>query len=236
MDKNLSYICIFDELDSTNEFLERVILNKKNQIPKPLLIFAKKQIKGKGRGGKSFYSPRGGVYFSILIPDFIPETPLPLKVGLFFAKKLNRIFNLDVKIKWPNDLVIEGMKFGGILIEGKGSNGIIGIGMNLERDPSKFIKEKKITYINKFLKKPLKVGEFYNLIEKWISTEFFKFIKKPFSLKKWEEFSYFKKGEQISWEEGGKRMEGCFQGISREGFIIIDSKHYFEPLLNIQKK
>lgn len=236
MDDFLYFLCIFDEIDSTNEFLEKFISLKKDYPLKPVLIFARKQSKGKGRGGKSFYSPKGGVYFSILLPDFLPETTLPLKVGLFFAKKLRGKFKIPVKVKWPNDLIIEGQKFGGILIEGKGSFGIVGVGMNLERDPSRFVKEKKITLLNKYLKNRVKVLEFYGLIEKWIRRSFFSFIKKPFNLKEWEKFSYFKIGDLLTWEEGGKKKEGIYQGLTEEGFIKIDKQNYWEPLSNIEKK
>lgn len=235
MVENLSLICIFKELDSTNEFLEKFILGKKDYPIKPVLLFSKEQKKGKGRGGKSFYSPKGGIYFSILLPDFLPETTLPLKVGLFFAKKLKSKFKIPVKVKWPNDLIIEGQKFGGILIEGKGSFGIIGVGMNLERNPSRFIKEKKITFLNKYLNKPLKVPEFYWLIEKWVERSFFSFIKKSFNLKDWERFSYFKNGDLLSWEEEGKKREGIYQGLTEEGFIKIDNQKYWEPLSNVEK-
>ncbi|MEJ5165942.1 MAG: biotin--[acetyl-CoA-carboxylase] ligase, partial [Thermoanaerobaculia bacterium] len=214
MDEKLSLICIFKELDSTNEFLENFILAKRDYPIKPVLLFAREQRKGKGRGGKSFYSPKGGIYFSILLPDFLPETTLPLKVGLFFAKKLKSKFKIPVKVKWPNDLIIDGKKFGGILIEGKGSFGIVGVGINLERDPSRFIKEKEITFLNKYLKKSLKVPEFYGLIENWVGKGFFRFIKKSFNLKDWERYSYFKKGDLLTWEEGGKKREGIYQGLT----------------------
>lgn len=235
MNENLSLICIFKELDSTNEFLEKFILGGKDYPIKPVLLFSKKQKKGKGRGGKNFYSPEGGIYFSILLPDFLPETTLPLKVGLYFAKKLKAKFKIPVKVKWPNDLIIEGQKFGGILIEGKGHFGIVGVGINLERDPSRFIKEKKITFLNKYLRKPLKVLEFYGLIENWVRRGFFRFIKKSFCLREWEKFSYFKKGDLLTWEEGGKKREGIYQGLTEEGFIRIDNQNCWEPLSNIEK-
>ncbi len=232
MENDLSFICIFDEIDSTNEFLSNIALNFKEEL-KPILLFSKIQKKGKGRGGKEFYSPKGGLYFSILLSNLSPDTTLPLKVGLFFSKNLKNYFNLPVKIKWPNDLIIEDKKFGGILIEVKGNFTIIGVGMNLETDPSLKVKDQETTYLNKYIR--IKTPQFLKLIEKWIEIDFIKFIKEPLNFNDWENFSYFKKGDLINWQEREEIFDGIYEGISEEGFLKVIKDGKILNLLSVEK-
>lgn len=229
---DLSFICIFDEIDSTNEFLSNIALNFKEEL-KPILLFSRIQKKGKGRGGKEFYSPKGGLYFSLLLSNLSPDTTLPLKVGLFFLKNLKKYFNLPVKIKWPNDLIIEDKKFGGILIEIKGDFTIIGVGMNLETDPSLKVKDQETTYLNKYISN--KTSQFFKLIEKWIEENFIGFIKEPLNFNDWEDFSYFKKGDIINWKENEKLFEGTYEGISEEGFLKVIKDGKTIKLLSVEK-
>lgn len=233
--QTLSLVCIVDEVDSTNEFLQNIAVNYKNEYIAPLLFFSKVQSKGKGRGGKSFYSPKGGVYFSLLYSAQYLEPNLPLKVGLFIIKKLKKLFNLPFKIKWPNDLILEDMKFGGILVEVKGNSVIIGVGINLTKDISSKIKDQKVTYLNKYIKRKLKVEDFYNLIEKWISYNFFKFLKNPIDFNEWKKYSYFKIGDLLEWEDGRERKNGIYKGISKEGFLKAEINGEIKNIISVEK-
>jgi len=233
MEIELPFICIFDEIDSTNDFLSTVALNFKEEELKPILVFSKSQTKGKGRGGRKFYSPKGGIYFSIILSNLKPETTLPLKVGLFFLKNLKNSFNLPVKIRWPNDFIIEDKKFGGILIEIKGNFTIIGVGINLEKDASFEVKDQATTYLNIYLRK--KVSSFYKIIEKWISKGFIEFLKNPLNFQDWEDYSYFKRGDLILWEENENAFDGIYEGISQEGFLKVKREGKILNLLSVEK-
>ena len=100
------------------------------------LLAASRQSGGRGRGEKTFFSPKGGLYFSILIPvngNFDP-TSLTVSAALATAEALAS-FGLDPRIKWVNDIYLGGKKTAGILAEGgRGKQGrfaVIGIGVNL---------------------------------------------------------------------------------------------------------
>lgn len=233
--QTLSLVCIVDEVDSTNEFLQNIAIEYKNKYIKPLLFFSKVQSKGKGRGGKSFYSPKGGIYFSLLFTEPNISPNLSLKVALFIVKKLKKLYNFPFKIRWPNDLILEDAKFGGILVEAKGNSVIVGVGLNLTRDLSSKIKDQKVTYLNKHIKRKLKVEEFYNLIEKWFSPNFFKFIKKPIDFNEWEKYSYFKEGDLLKWEEGGEEENGIYRGISDEGLLKVETNGEIKNLISVEK-
>lgn len=131
-------ITIFDELDSTNNYLKKIGSQgeKENQ-----LVIALSQTGGRGRMGRSFYSPNGtGVYFSLLLnPEFSAEKSLFLTVmaAVSVAETVMKYNKNDVKIKWVNDVYIDGKKVCGILTEGsinadkKLDYAIVGIGINV---------------------------------------------------------------------------------------------------------
>ena len=131
-------ITIFDELDSTNNYLKKLGSQgeKDNQ-----LVIALSQIGGRGRMGRSFYSPNGtGIYFSLLLhPEFSAEKSLLLTVmaAVSVAETVMKYNKNDVKIKWVNDVYIDGKKVCGILTEGViNSNknldyAVVGIGINV---------------------------------------------------------------------------------------------------------
>lgn len=138
-------IKIFDELDSTNNYLKKLGLQceKENQ-----LVIAESQTAGRGRMGRSFYSPNGtGVYFSLLLhPEFSAEKSLFLTVmaAVSVAETVMKYNKNDVKIKWVNDIYIDGKKVCGILTEGavnkdkKLDYAVVGIGINVVAPKSDF--------------------------------------------------------------------------------------------------
>lgn len=106
------------------------------------LFIAEKQTKGKGRMGRKWFSKKGcGIWMSIaLMPEIEPEriNLITLVAGLAVCKTLKKIYNMPFKIKWPNDIVINGKKVCGILTEGRGENGkitkvVTGIGINVNQ-------------------------------------------------------------------------------------------------------
>ncbi len=128
-------IKILDSVDSTNEWL------KQNGTKHGQTVIAKCQTVGKGTKGRSFYSPDGtGLYFSVLFKDNLKKRHLDLltcAAAAATAEAIEIICGVDAKIKWVNDIYVDGKKAGGILTESKLSpNGqieycIVGIGINL---------------------------------------------------------------------------------------------------------
>ncbi len=131
-------ITIFEELDSTNNYLKKLGSQgeKENQ-----LVIALSQTGGRGRMGRSFYSPNGtGIYFSLLLnPEYAIEKSLFLTVmaAVSVAETVMKYNKNDVKIKWVNDIYIDGKKVCGILTEGAINShkmldyAVVGIGVNV---------------------------------------------------------------------------------------------------------
>ena len=137
LDQKLN-ITIFEELDSTNNYLKKV--GSKGEKENHLVI-ALSQTGGRGRMGRSFYSPNGtGIYFSLLLhPEYAIEKSLFLTVmaAVSVAETVMKYNSNDVKIKWVNDVYIDGKKVCGILTEGAiNANkmrdyAVVGIGINV---------------------------------------------------------------------------------------------------------
>ena len=105
-----------------------------------LVIIGEEQTAGKGRRGRNWASPSGeSIYFSILLRPGIPAeacSAVTLVAGLSVAQTLRKLYGLDARIKWPNDIVVDGKKVCGILseaiLEGNTLTGAVaGIGINV---------------------------------------------------------------------------------------------------------
>jgi BirA family biotin operon repressor/biotin-[acetyl-CoA-carboxylase] ligase len=108
----------------------------------PVWIVAKRQTAGRGRRGRTWVSEPGNLYASLLLNDPSPPERFP-ELSFVAALALHdaiggRVPGLANRLvlKWPNDLLIDRMKFAGILIEGEGAAVAIGIGVNCAHHPA----------------------------------------------------------------------------------------------------
>lgn len=126
---------IFDTLPSTNDYCET------REFGEDTAIIAREQTGGKGTKGRSFSSPRGGVYLSLV--RYYPckaENSFSLMIASCMAVvKTLELYSVSAGVKWPNDVFLNGKKICGILIKNsfEGENvkkSITGIGVNVNND------------------------------------------------------------------------------------------------------
>ena len=125
----------FVETDSTNNELKKMIYASK--YPVGTVVSADRQLNGKGRLGRSFISPLGGVYFSASYPLKKDAGNIPfitLSAGLAVSDVIEQMSGCPTHIKWPNDIYISDRKVCGILTElvsvGDSLTAVVGIGIN----------------------------------------------------------------------------------------------------------
>lgn len=132
-------LSFFAETESTNEQAKKLCVSGRGT---GAFVVADSQTGGKGRSGRTFCSPAGnGVYLSVVYDVSGAETNFDLLsslAGLAVRDTLYNFFNLDCKIKWPNDILLDGKKLCGILCEIVNQNdkpkyAVVGIGVNLEK-------------------------------------------------------------------------------------------------------
>ena len=122
------------ETGSTNDDL---ITRALAGAPEGLWIRAEVQTGGKGRQGRAWMSPPGNLYASTLVRLKPGDPPAPM-LALVSAVALHEavsIYATTVRLKWPNDLLADGAKLAGILLERSGDAVVIGFGVNLAHHP-----------------------------------------------------------------------------------------------------
>lgn len=131
-----------DAVPSTNgwarNLVERMVAEETEVLP--TAIAARTQVAGRGRGGRVWASVgRHPVAVSVIVPWQGGEerVKLPVSFGISMACGLAEIFGIDVRLKWPNDLLVGRKKLGGLLVEARtggagNSYAVVGLGLNVD--------------------------------------------------------------------------------------------------------
>ncbi|MFF5211417.1 biotin--[acetyl-CoA-carboxylase] ligase [Streptosporangium sp. NPDC000396] len=131
-----SDIAVVGRTGSTNADLAQAVRDGARQ---GAVVIAEAQFAGRGRLGRSWSAPpRSGLAFSMLLrpdPPPIRQGWLPLLVGLATASAVRKIAEVDVRLKWPNDLLIGERKLAGVLAERVDNAVIVGVGLNVSVRP-----------------------------------------------------------------------------------------------------
>ena len=234
-DLNTEYIgknlYIYHEVDSTNTVAKFLSMNG---VENGSVVISEKQRAAKGRSGKSWESPIGGVWLSIILTPNIDYSKIPLitlATGVAVAKTIEKTGIKNPEIKWPNDIMIHDKKVCGILTEAVSKFNtiesiIIGVGIdaniNIEDFPEDLQngtttiqdelghKENENTLIRIFL-------EEFEKINNEIKTTGFENI-----LKEWRKRSY-SIGKIVEVREPfNKHYDGYVVGISKDGGLIVE--------------
>jgi len=224
----------FEETSSTNDIAKAMA---DNGAKEGTLVIAESQIHGKGRLGRNWESPKYlGIYLSIILRPNINKVSIPfisLISGIATAETIREETELDAKIKWPNDILIEEKKVSGILIEGSILEDrteflILGIGINVNNEtfngeyihiPTSLRIEKNGNIISreKILERLLAS------LEKW----YFLLLKDPDSkeriLKRYKELSHTL-GKEVTLKAGKDILKGTAVDIDQTGFLVLKTE------------
>ena len=241
-EKSKVNIDILDEIDSTNEEAKRRI---KDGASEDFVLVARKQTAGKGRKGRSFYSPKDtGIYLTFThFTDEPAENVLKVTVAtsVIAAKTIKDTLNTDCGIKWVNDLYLNGKKVSGTLCEyiikdtyGNDRNGVIvGIGINLSTDdfPEEISDKAGSILINRFYKDgyvDLYNSDYYDSVVIGITNGLHSFFEK-YSLKEYlplyKELSIVLGKEVELSDASGVLDNGRVIDFDDNGAIILENKN-----------
>jgi BirA family transcriptional regulator, biotin operon repressor / biotin---[acetyl-CoA-carboxylase] ligase len=225
--KNIIYL---KETDSTNTRAKELAAQG---APEGTLIIAEKQTKGRGRRGRNWFSPSGGgIYFSLILrPAISPgETPrITLMTAVVLAETLISMMKLKLRIKWPNDILVNGKKLAGILTEISTEMDavnyiVVGLGMNVNTRFENFPQEikKSATSIlietGKQFPRVRFIQHYLKLYEKYYDM----FKKNDFEpiMKRWKELADII-GKQIKVDVIGKTHIGKVIDVDNDGVLIL---------------
>ena len=134
-----SRIHFFETTDSTMDIARELA---RKGCPDFTVVIAETQTSGRGRMDRNWWSPQGGLYFTLVLRPHIPPVMSPLvNFGAAFvlARTLQEFCGVDARVKWPNDVLIHGRKVSGMLSEMEAAGDQvsfvnIGIGINMNND------------------------------------------------------------------------------------------------------
>jgi BirA family biotin operon repressor/biotin-[acetyl-CoA-carboxylase] ligase len=221
-------IFCFQSVDSTNRKAKDLAWAGAEE---GTVILAKSQDKGRGRFNRTWESPEGGLYLSLIVrPNVPPQHVSVLSLGAALAvAKTIEWYGLHATIKWPNDVRVNGKKIAGILLESelKGnamSFVIIGIGVNVNIDASSFSSE-------------IRAQSTSIVSELGVSVDHFSFLKKiliqlievygwfnhgKYSriINEWKTYSDTL-GKKIQVQTSTESIHGTAEDIDSAGFLIV---------------
>jgi BirA family biotin operon repressor/biotin-[acetyl-CoA-carboxylase] ligase len=222
-------IFFYAETDSTNS----LALKRASKAGEGTVIIADSQTKGRGRLGRHWVSPPGvNIYMSIILkPAIAPRdiTLLAVMASVACAHALNKVTALDVSIKWPNDLVVNSRKIGGILSEMKTDQGkivsvILGIGINVNMDRDAFPEDLRETATSvkiesdRLFSREELVAEIFNEIDTWYNV--LKTRGRTVLLEESQRLSNTI-GKSVSVLVGQEMFRGFAETIDADGMLLV---------------
>ncbi|MCE8424035.1 MAG: biotin--[acetyl-CoA-carboxylase] ligase [Candidatus Methanoperedens sp.] len=224
--KNIQY---FKETESTNIIASEIA----KTVEEGTIVIAESQTGGRGRLGRKWISPEGGIWFSVILkPKMQPlfASRITLLAGVSVAKTI-RTYGIPAKIKWPNDVLINGKKVCGILTEiGAEMDAIdylvVGIGIDANVDTGYFPDEIRdtSTSLKKELGTEINRVEFVQKLLMELETVYLNFQKGGFApiLEEWRNLSATI-GEWVKITTGTRTIYGEAIGVDTEGALIIET-------------
>jgi len=200
--------------------------------PHGTVVTAAEQTAGRGRQGRTWTAPPNSalLYSAVLRPLEPRHSVLPLAVALAVCETAERLRpDIDCKVKWPNDVHLEGRKLAGILIEARPQDGwaVVGVGLNLSIAPDKFPPELRdratslfppssaVPYIHhsgirNSWRGLAAAGALGERLEAWLGAE------PEAVLDAWRGRDALR-GREVSWEKGS----GVADGVDERGYLLV---------------
>ena len=216
----------FSEIGSTMDVARELA---KRGAREGTIVIAEAQTCGRGRLSREWLSPKGGIYFTLILrprisPVYAPRVNLMAAVAV--AATIRKLFGLKAEVKWPNDVLIVGKKVCGILAEMDAEMDVVnfvnvGIGINANNSIPKF--EKTATSLKDALGKEISRKEFLRAllaeIERWQAL-----LMEADLLEEWKKLSVTL-NRHVRIVAPGEVIAGCAVDIDTTGALVIREKN-----------
>ncbi len=201
-------------------------------IPEGFLVIAENQHTGRGRQGRKWQSGPGNIAMSIVLrPPISPSqaSHIPLLAGVATVKAIRKMTDLQPWLKWPNDILIQGKKMAGILVElsaemDRINHLILGLGLNVNNDLTSFSTDirDQSTSLSLETGQSISRKDLVRKILKELEDHYYLYLEQGFSLVK----SYWKELNNtlnhlifVNW--GDASLEGIAEDINDYGALIL---------------
>lgn len=223
-------IYYYDSLPSTQKTAKELALNG---AVEGTIVVAEEQTSGRGRMARQWHSPKGtGIWTSFIIRPNIPIQKAPqltLLTAVAAVRAIDSLLDVDIHIKWPNDLLINGKKVCGILTELQAEENqiqsiIIGVGINVNQSANDFSNELRTIATslsiesNRTVDRAKLLQEFCYQFEKFYET-YIKYGFEPIKMI-WESYA-LSIGKRITARTLNGTYTGIAVGINDEGVLKL---------------
>jgi BirA family biotin operon repressor/biotin-[acetyl-CoA-carboxylase] ligase len=204
--------------------------------PHGTAVLAEEQTGGRGTKGRRWHSPPGlGLYVSFLarFPADRPDIPLPLlplAAGVAAAEAVEAASGIEVRLKWPNDLLQAGRKLGGVLVEsvsaGSGPRfAVVGIGINVGHGEADFPEDlrSRATSLRLAAGRPSDGGEVFAALCRALDNWYNALTRGEAGsiVEAFENRSAFSPGERIRVTTASGVSRGTYRGLDARGRLLV---------------
>ena len=215
----------FQEISSTMD-VARELARKGAQ--EGTIVIAETQSQGRGRLSREWFSPKGGIYFTIILRPKISPINAPrlnLMASVAVAKAIRKLFGLKAELKWPNDVLIAGRKVCGILAEMEAEIDAVnfvnlGVGINANFSVSQF--EERATSLQDELGREVSRREFLNSVLTEIDKQQSSLIRVDL-LEEWKNLSATL-NKDVRIIAPGEEITGRAIDIDTDGALVVKDK------------
>ena len=210
----------YASLPSTQDYVKELA---EEGLPEGTVIQCLEQRKGRGRHGREWVSPIGNLYMSVLLRpggdvrragqiSFVAAVALSAAMDTVMEKEHEK------KLKWPNDILIDGKKVSGILIEKEGEGYALGMGVNILSAPEEAVSLKEVSGDNRLAIHPFRdqvLAQFGACYQSW-KTDGFAGVRTE-----WLAQAYGL-GKALKVNIGNREIEGIFKDLSEDGALLLE--------------
>jgi BirA family biotin operon repressor/biotin-[acetyl-CoA-carboxylase] ligase len=217
-------------VDSTNEWAKELI---EFGAGEGTVAIAESQTSGHGRLERKWFSPKGGLCFSVILkPRLKPAGAVRLvfAAGLAVAEVLRESYGIEAETRWPNDVLVSGRKVCGILAEmnatGEKINYVlIGIGINANFDVKKALPKElwnSATSLKNELGKTVRIEQLFRAVLEKLEDVYGLFLREGFSpvLSRWKGYAAFL-GCQVEVLSGTEKWVGLALDVDSDGSLLL---------------
>ena len=223
-------IYAFDQIDSTNNCAKALA---GSLAPDGAIVFAEEQTSGRGRFGRGWTAaPNENLTFSLILrPELPPDCThlLPLYAAVAVAEAVEKASGLTVECKWPNDLLVGGRKFAGILLEASTQQNrvdfvVIGIGINVNQTRFPEPIGETATSLKNASGRTLDRASLFRSVVEALEYHYTHLSSSGFQsvVPQWLSRSSML-NKRISVSTHGTPLSGVVKGLSREGGLILQT-------------
>lgn len=222
------------EVGSTNEWAKELA---RFGAGEGTVAIAEMQTAGRGRLNRAWFSPVGGLWFSVVLRPRLhvaEAAKVVFVAGLAVAEALREKYSLPVETKWPNDVLVSGQKICGILAEmssrGKTVNFVaVGVGVNVNFDVAKVLPEpirEVSTSVQNALGRKVALEELFNVVLERLENVYASFVECGFVsvLERWKLYAHFL-GRRVQVKSGNEVLNGVALDVDDEGALVLRLKN-----------